>query len=135
MAACTVTSGVPEEEATSPTPTVSVPADPVPTELPASPVPTDTANAGAADVQSAVVEDRSENGVTNLWLKIVVRNQSAEEANYSIDWEAVDAAGVRVDNGTMLVTDVAPGQTATEESPTLLDRKDVQIRVTSVERG
>ncbi|MEU3886891.1 hypothetical protein [Streptomyces sp. NPDC029041] len=86
------------------------------------------------DLTSFEVEDRSEAGITNIWLTWTIKNNSSEKSNYSWDWEAVDANGTRVANGTQLENDVQPGQTATGEFPTTLKSADVKLDVTDFNR-
>ncbi|MFB7091420.1 hypothetical protein [Streptomyces sp. NPDC056296] len=87
------------------------------------------------DLVSFQLEDRSEAGITNIWLTWTIKNSSSEKSDYSWDWEAVDADGTRVENGSQLETDVQPGQTARGEYPTTLkSTKDIELNITSFNR-
>ncbi|MEU0583782.1 hypothetical protein [Streptomyces sp. NPDC006132] len=86
------------------------------------------------DLTSFKVDDRSEAGITNIWVTWTIKNNSSEKSNYSWDWEAVDASGTRVANGTQLENDVQPGQTATGEFPTTLKTADVKLNITDFNR-
>ncbi|MEI5522633.1 hypothetical protein WB401_16090 [Streptomyces brasiliscabiei] len=87
-----------------------------------------------SDLISFKVDDRSQAGITMIWVTWTIKNNSSEKSNYSWDWEAVDPSGKRVGNSTELVTDVQPGQTATGESPTVIDDADVKLNITEFDR-
>jgi hypothetical protein len=88
-----------------------------------------------ADLVSFRLDDRSESGLTNIWVVWTIKNNSSEKSDYSWDWEAVDAGGTRLANGTQLDTDVQPGQTALGEYPTTLkSAKGIRLNITSFDR-
>ncbi|MFF0083634.1 hypothetical protein ACFYR1_28555 [Streptomyces canus] len=88
-----------------------------------------------ADLISFKLDDRSQAGITNIWLVWTIKNSSSEKSNYSWDWEAVDADGTRVEDGSQLETNVQPGQTARGEYPTTLKSvKGIKLNVTSFDR-
>ncbi|MFF5983155.1 hypothetical protein ACFY78_30350 [Streptomyces olindensis] len=81
------------------------------------------------------LEDRSQAGITNIWVVWTIKNNSSEKSTYSWDWEAVDAQGTRVANSSQLETDVQPGQTATGEFPTTLKTTEgIKLNITSFNR-
>ncbi|HEY9369719.1 hypothetical protein, partial [Streptomyces sp.] len=41
------------------------------------------------DLLSFKLDDRSEAGITSIWLTWTIKNNSSEKSNYSWDWEAV----------------------------------------------
>ncbi|TPQ18573.1 hypothetical protein [Streptomyces sporangiiformans] len=88
-----------------------------------------------ADLISFQLDDRSEAGISNIWVVWTIKNSSSEQSNYSWDWEAVDASGTRLTNGSQLETDVQPGQTVRGEYPTTLTSvKSVKLNITSFNR-
>ncbi|MCZ4513459.1 hypothetical protein O3Q52_36010 [Streptomyces sp. ActVer] len=88
-----------------------------------------------ADLTSFQLDDRSEAGITNIWVTWTIKNSSGEKSDYSWDWEAVDASGTRLTNGSQLETNVQPGQTARGEYPTTLKTvKGVKLNITSFNR-
>ncbi|MFE3030452.1 hypothetical protein ACFXKY_02250 [Streptomyces canus] len=88
-----------------------------------------------ADLISFKLDDRSQAGITDIWLVWTIKNSSSEKSNYSWDWEAVDAGGTRVANGSQLETNVQPGQTARGEFfTTLKSMKGIKLNVTSFDR-
>ncbi len=88
-----------------------------------------------ADLVSFRLDDRSEGGLTNIWVVWTIKNNSSEKSNYSWDWEAVDADGTRVENGSQLETDVQPGQTAEGEYPTTLKTaQGIKLNITDFNR-
>lgn len=88
-----------------------------------------------ADLVSFQLDDRSVSGLTNIWVVWTIRNSSSKKSDYSWDWEAVDAAGTRLADGTQLETNVQPGQTAQGEFPTTLKTvKGVKLNITSFNR-
>jgi hypothetical protein len=81
------------------------------------------------------LDDRSQAGITNIWLVWTIKNNSSEKSNYSWDWEAVNASGTRLANGSQLETDVQPGHTAKGEYPTTLkSTKGIKLNITSFNR-
>lgn len=88
-----------------------------------------------ADLVRFKLDDRSEAGITNIWLVWTIKNGSSEKSDYSWEWEAVDAGGTRLANGSQLETDVQPGQTAQGEYPTTLKGvKGMELNITSFDR-
>jgi hypothetical protein len=88
-----------------------------------------------ADLVSFQLDDRSQAGITDIWLVWTIKNSSSEKSNYTWDWEAVDAGGTRVGDGSQLETNVQPGQTARGEFPTTLKSvKGVKLNVTGFDR-
>ncbi|MFD3375949.1 MULTISPECIES: hypothetical protein [unclassified Streptomyces] len=88
-----------------------------------------------ADLTSFQLDDRSEAGVTNIWVVWTIKNGSSEKSDYSWDWEAVDAGGTRLANGSQLEINVQPGQTTRGEYPTTLKgAKGVKLNITSFNR-
>ncbi|MEU2506015.1 hypothetical protein ABZ621_15025 [Streptomyces sp. NPDC007863] len=88
-----------------------------------------------ADLISFQLDDRSTAGIINIWVVWTIKNNSSETSDYSWDWEAVDASGTRLANGTQLDTNVQPGQTAKGEFPTTLKTvKGVKLNITSFNR-
>lgn len=88
-----------------------------------------------ADLISFQPDDRSAAGITDVWVVWTIKNNSSEKSDYSWDWEAVDANGTRVANGSELETDVRPGQTARGESITTLDTvKGIRLNITGFDR-
>ncbi|MGW7301314.1 MULTISPECIES: hypothetical protein [unclassified Streptomyces] len=88
-----------------------------------------------ADLVSFQLDDRSQGGFTNIWVVWTIKNNSSEKSDYSWDWEAVDADGARVENGTQLETDVQPGQTATGQYPTTLKTvQGIKLNITDFNR-
>ncbi|WP_416979034.1 hypothetical protein [Streptomyces sp. T028] len=88
-----------------------------------------------ADLISFQLDDRSQAGITDVWVVWTIKNSSSERSDYSWDWEAVDATGTRLENGTQLETDVRPGQTARGEYPTTLNSvKGIKLNITSFNR-
>jgi hypothetical protein len=88
-----------------------------------------------ADLVGFRLDDRSEAGVTSIWVAWTIKNSSSGQSDYSWDWEAVDAGGTRLTNGSQLETDVQPGQTARGEYPTTLKSvKGIKLNITSFNR-
>lgn len=88
-----------------------------------------------ADLVSFKLDDRSQAGITDIWLTWTIRNSSSEKSDYAWDWEAVDAGGTRVEDGSELETNVQPGQTAQGEFFTTLKTvKGIKLNVTSFDR-
>lgn len=88
-----------------------------------------------ADLVSFELDDRSQAGISDIWLVWTIRNSSSEKSDYAWDWEAVDADGTRVDSGSQLETNVQPGQTARGDYFTTLNTvKGIKLNVTSFDR-
>ncbi|MFF6977544.1 hypothetical protein ACFZAV_07315 [Streptomyces sp. NPDC008343] len=88
-----------------------------------------------ADLLRFQLDDRSTVGITNIWAVWTIKNSSNKKSDYSWEWEAVDASGTRLANGTQWETSVQPGQTARGEYPTTLKTaKGVELNVTSFNR-
>lgn len=88
-----------------------------------------------SDLASFQLDDRSQAGITDIWLVWTIKNSSSEKSDYSWEWEAVDASGTRLENGSQLETDVQPGQTARGEYPTTLKSvKGIKLNITSFDR-
>jgi hypothetical protein len=88
-----------------------------------------------ADLVSFRLDNRSQAGVTDIWVVWKIKNNSSEKSDYTWDWEAVDANGTRLENSTELATSVQPGQTAKGESPTTLESaKNVKLNITEFDR-
>ncbi|MFH0518204.1 hypothetical protein ACHBTE_13610 [Streptomyces sp. M41] len=88
-----------------------------------------------ADLISFELDDRSEAGIVNIWLVWTIKNSSSEKSDYSWEWEAVDAGGTRVANGSQFETDVRPGQSARGEYfTTLKGVKGIELNITSFDR-
>ncbi|MEU0669733.1 hypothetical protein ABZ508_24610 [Streptomyces lavendulocolor] len=97
--------------------------------------PQQKAGSERADLVRFQLDDRSQAGISNVWVEWTIKNNSSEKSNYTWSWEAVRADGTRVANSTEFVTDVQPGQTATGESPTLLKSTDgVKLNITNFDR-
>jgi hypothetical protein len=73
-----------------------------------------------ADLVNFQLDDRSQAGLTNIWVVWTIKNNSSQKSDYSWDWEAVDANGTRLTSGSQLETNVQPGQNAKGEYPTTL---------------
>lgn len=87
-----------------------------------------------ADLKSFKLDDRSQSGMTDIWVKWTIKNSSSEKSTYTWDWEAVAPNGERIANGTELSTSVQPGQTAKGEDFTTLKTADVKLNITSFDR-
>ncbi len=88
-----------------------------------------------ADLVSFRLDDRSQAGITDIWLVWTIKNSSSAKSDYSWDWEAVDADGTRVGDGSEFETNVQPGQTARGEFfTTLKSVKGIKLNVTSFDR-
>ncbi|MBQ1088212.1 hypothetical protein [Streptomyces sp. B93] len=111
---------------------------PVPTGSPTSQTArgqTQEAEGERADLTSFRLDDRSQAGITDIWVVWTIKNSSSEESDYSWEWEAVDASGTRVANGSELETNVQPGQTARGETFTTLKTVEgVKLNITSFNR-
>ncbi|MFN2638052.1 MAG: hypothetical protein ABR585_13595 [Gemmatimonadaceae bacterium] len=87
------------------------------------------------DLLSFKLDDRSEYGMDDIWVKWKIKNTSSEKSDYSWDWEAISkATGERVANSTEFETNVLPGQVVRGEDPTTLDTSKVTINITSFDR-
>lgn len=86
------------------------------------------------DLISFKLDDRSQAGITNIWVTWTIKNNSSEKSNYTWDWEAVDPSGTRVANSTEFVNNVQPGQTTTGESPTVINDINVKLNITDFNR-
>ncbi len=87
------------------------------------------------DLVSFELDDRSQAGISNVWVVWTIKNNSSKKSNYTWDWEAVDANGTRVANSTEYVTDVQPGQSSKGEMVTVIKSVDgIKLNVTSFER-
>ncbi|MEV0931486.1 hypothetical protein ACIBMX_01655 [Streptomyces phaeochromogenes] len=53
-----------------------------------------------ADLIGFQLDDRSEAGITDIWVTWTIKNGSGGQSDYSWDWEAVDAGGTRLTNGS-----------------------------------
>jgi hypothetical protein len=88
-----------------------------------------------ADLVGFRLDDRSAAGITNIWVVWTIKNSSSEKSDYSWDWEAVDAGGTRLADGSQLEINVQPGQTARGEYPTTLKTaKGIKLNITSFNR-
>ncbi|MEV6168549.1 hypothetical protein AB0L99_10050 [Streptomyces sp. NPDC051954] len=88
-----------------------------------------------ADLVSFQLDDRSQAGLTDIWVVWTIKNSSSERSDYSWDWEAVDAKRTRLTNGSELETAVQPGQTARGESPTTLrSATGIKLNITGFNR-
>ncbi|MER0243968.1 hypothetical protein AAHZ94_18560 [Streptomyces sp. HSW2009] len=88
-----------------------------------------------ADLVRFELDDRSQAGITNIWVVWTVKNSSGEKSDYTWDWEAVDATGTRVENSSEFVSNVQPDQTATGEMPTTLKSTEgIKLNITSFNR-
>ncbi|KAA6212828.1 hypothetical protein CP973_26185 [Streptomyces albofaciens JCM 4342] len=94
-----------------------------------------SSNNERADLTRFRLDDRSQAGITDIWVVWTVKNTSGKKSNYQIDWEAVDSSGTRVANSTELVTDVQPGQTSTgEDITTLHSTQGIKLNITRFDR-
>jgi hypothetical protein len=81
------------------------------------------------------LDDRSQAGITQHLVGMDDQEQHSEKSNYSWDWEAVNASGTRLTNGTQLESDVQPGQTTKGEYPTTLKSTEgIKLNITSFNR-
>jgi hypothetical protein len=88
-----------------------------------------------ADLATFVLDDRSQYGMTDVWVKWTVINHSSKPSDYVIRWEALDRkTGERVANGEEYTYNVQPGQTTKEEAPTTLDNGNARVNITSFDR-
>ncbi|MFV8183474.1 hypothetical protein [Streptomyces sp. AF1B] len=88
-----------------------------------------------ADLISFRLDDRSTADIADIWVVWTIKNSSGEKSDYSWQWEAVDAGGTRLENGSELETDVKPGQTARGEGITTLKSvKGIKLNITRFDR-
>lgn len=87
-----------------------------------------------ADLTYFRLSDRSVPDLTDIWVTWAVTNHSSKASDYQIDWEALNSSGTRVDSGEQLTTNVQPGQTAKDSSPTSLDTSHVKLVITKFDR-
>ena len=87
-----------------------------------------------ADLDYFKIENKSNQYLTDVWVKWSVTNHSSKASDYWISWEAVNASGVRVANGSELTNNVQPGQTAKQDIPTTLSTAHVKLVVTKFDR-
>lgn len=89
----------------------------------------------ADDLTSIKLDDRSEYGLTDIWVTYTVKNHSSKASDYLIKYEVTDSSGTRVYNDELYVTNVKPGQTANEEMFTTLETMEgVKLTVTGIDR-
>lgn len=89
----------------------------------------------ADDLTSIQLDDRSEYGITDIWVTYTVKNNSSKASDYWIKYEVTDSAGTRVYNDELYATNVQPGQTANEEMFTTLESMEgMKLTVTEVDR-
>ncbi|MFE9773154.1 hypothetical protein ACFYOV_16040 [Streptomyces sp. NPDC005931] len=89
-----------------------------------------------ADLVDFRLDDRSQAGITDIWVVWTIKNSSSEKSDYFWEWEAVDADGTRLENSSEWETDVRPGQTARGEFFTTLDSMEgVKLNVTDFNRS
>lgn len=91
-------------------------------------------NPEVKDLRKFELEDRSIGGFNNVWAVWEILNSSSKESNYTWRWEALDASGTRVADGSLLEMNVQPGQRAIGETPTILKTPDVTLRVVDFNR-
>lgn len=87
-----------------------------------------------ADLDYFRISDRSVPDLTNIWVTWSVTNHSSKASDYQIDWEALNAHGARIDSGEQLTTNVQPGQTAKDSTPTTLSTSNVKLVITKFDR-
>ncbi|MFD4633839.1 hypothetical protein ACFVYR_12340 [Streptomyces sp. NPDC058284] len=88
-----------------------------------------------ADLVRFQLDDRSQSGFNDIWVVWTIKNNSSDKSDYTWDWEAVNADGTRVENGSQLETDVQPGQSAKGEYPTTLhSTSGIKLNITSFDR-
>ncbi|MER6481789.1 hypothetical protein [Streptomyces filamentosus] len=87
-----------------------------------------------SDLREFRVDDARAFGADRIWLAWTIVNSTPEKANYRWEWEAVDAQGVRVAQGTELAIGVEPGEKTFGGTPTTLETADVKLRVTKFDR-
>jgi hypothetical protein len=88
-----------------------------------------------ADLLNFTLDNRSQPGLTDIWVKYEIKNSSTEKSDYQIDWEVVNATGQRVEDSTEYVNNVLPGQTAKGDYPTSLQTTNgMKVNITSFDR-
>jgi hypothetical protein len=87
-----------------------------------------------ADLKSFEIDDSRAYGADRIWVVWTVVNSTSGKANYTWAWEAIDAQGVRVAEGTELAIGVRPGEKFIGGSPTPLETADVKLRITKFDR-
>jgi hypothetical protein len=88
-----------------------------------------------ADLKSFTLDDRSRDGINDIWVKWTITNHSSKKSDYAFDWEAVSKdSGIRVANSTELVTNVLPGQTVKGDDFTTLQNVNVTLHITKFDR-
>lgn len=102
--------------------------------VPDNPAPTVPTPNERHDLNYLNLEDKSQAGLTDIWVKWSVTNHSSKASDYWITWEAVNSDGVRVADGSELTSHVLPGQTAKQDMPTTLTTTHVKIVVTKFDR-
>jgi hypothetical protein len=113
----------------------TAPAQPkAPAVQPHNPAPAKPKPNERADLNYLNLEDKSQAGLTDIWVKWSVTNHSSKASDYWISWEAVNSQGVRVADGSELTNNVQPGQTARQDTPTTLTTSHVKIVVTKFDR-
>jgi hypothetical protein len=93
-----------------------------------------TAVSERTDLKSFTIDDRSIPGMADVWVKYSITNNSSKKSDYTFDWQAVNADGIRVESGTEYVTDVLPHQTVKGSDVTTLNSVHVKLSVTSFDR-
>jgi hypothetical protein len=120
------TPSAPQEE-TSPNRTTPTPKPP--------PDPAEEEARERRDLVSFAINDRSVSGFESIWITWTIENHSSKKSDYRWAWEAIDANGVRVDDGTQYESNVQPGQTTKGDFPTTLDTANVKLNVTDFDRS
>jgi hypothetical protein len=88
-----------------------------------------------ADLTSFTLDDRSQAGITDIWIRMEITNHSSKKSDYMIEWQAVDAAGVRIDSGTEAVLGVLPHQATTQPVLTTVDHvQGVHLDIVNIDR-
>ncbi|MGC9539525.1 hypothetical protein [Streptomyces sp. UG1] len=118
----------------TPPPATEAPRTPPTTEEPQTTPTQDEEARERRDLVKFALDDRSVSGVKSIWIVWTITNNSSEKSDYTWDWEAIDANGVRVDDSTQYVTNVLPGQTTTGDFPTTLDTANVKLNITKFDR-
>lgn len=126
VVASLATGGGHKTTVTTPPPASTAPAKP-------APAPSKTTSE-RADLNYFKMDDRSVSGFSDIWVKFSVTNHSSKTSDYTINWQAVNANGTRVANSTELLTNVKPGQTATDAMPTTIPNAQATVTVTSLDR-
>ncbi|MFH8624144.1 hypothetical protein ACH4A8_20010 [Streptomyces vietnamensis] len=97
---------------------------------------TQSAELGAerADLKNFEIDDSRAFGTDRIWVVWTVVNSTSGKANYTWEWEAVDAHGARVAKGTERALGVRPGEKSIGGSPTSLETADVKLRIMKFDR-